>query len=287
MSFLHLTTLAALAINTITTATAQTTDNNDALTNLCNPTDPTTNAPDWSAPCNALASIQYECMYGRNGRDLIGDNNIYHYPEMQPPQAQRACICQSQHNDMLSGCMRCLQGHGGVEGTDWFAQSKYGPLMEAYCDAERPATGNYAYVFYGELVGVDDGDQTAAFSPSSSSSSSLPSTSDPLLANITDVSLYFTPSITGTPAYIPALPTPRSSGGNVTFTSLETSGGLIVATARPDGDDESGSEGEGGGKDGARGTATSSESEGGGLPAITARAEVVGAVGLAALFAVF
>lgn len=274
MSLLRLSTLA-LAISSIT-VNAQSNDD-DALRNLCKPIDSTNNF-DWNAPCNALASIQYECMYGVDGRLLMyapagpgprPDVDDPYLPEMQPYQAQRACICQSQHSDMLYGCMRCLESHGGVEGEDWFSDSKVDALMKSYCDAESPVTDNYAYLFYYSLV---DGDKTAT--PSTASASELPST----VANVTDVSLYFTPSITGTPAYIPALPTPLSSGGNVTYTDLKTSGGLIVPTASQNGD-------EGGNEDTASAT-TSSSSEGGAMPAITAHPEVVRALGLAALFAV-
>lgn len=170
----------------------------DYLEGVCEPADES-GMRDWSAPCNAVISIQYECMYGAAGAKLIrepasetddqtGDDDDG-LPE-QPNDAQRVCFCQSQFADQIAGCMKCHKAHGGVEGSDWFSGDLIDPAVKKYCNASEPTTESFATFFF-DLVSPDNA--TTTETPAASTSAF----SDPI-GNKTDVSLYFTPSVTGT-----------------------------------------------------------------------------------------
>jgi hypothetical protein len=53
-----------------------------------------------------------------------------------------------------------------------------------------------------------------------------------VISTSTDVSLYYTLSVTRSDAFNVALPTPAVSGGDIIYTSTRTSSGQIVPTAR-------------------------------------------------------
>jgi hypothetical protein len=83
-------------------------------------------------------------------------------------------------------------------------------------------------------------------------------------------------------AYIPAMPTPESSGGNVTYTTSQTSNGEIVPTAVGDErETSSGSAQSGGAQSGSATTA----SDAGAMQTAMAQSVAFGALGLAALVA--
>jgi hypothetical protein len=88
-------------------------------------------------------------------------------------------------------------------------------------------------------------------------------------------------------AYIPAMPTPESSGGNVTYTTSSTSSGEIVPTAvgeereTSSGSAQSGSAQSGSAKSGSATTA----SDAGAMQTAMAQSVAFGALGLAALVA--
>jgi hypothetical protein len=88
-------------------------------------------------------------------------------------------------------------------------------------------------------------------------------------------------------AYIPAMPTPESSGGNVTYITSHTSNGEIIPTAVGDeretgsGSAQSGSAQSGGAKSGSATTA----SDAGAMQTAMAQSVAFGALGLAALVA--
>lgn len=170
----------------------------DYLSDVCEPADRSGNR-DWSAPCNAVISIQYECMYGAAGAKFIHSpaqgNDAQHgddddkLPE-QPDEAQRICFCQSQFRDQIVGCMKCHKAHGGVEGSDWFSESLIDPAVQEYCNASTPADQSFGNFFL-EHVPLNNGTTTESAVAQTSTFS------DPIF-NKTDVSLYFTPSVTGT-----------------------------------------------------------------------------------------
>ena len=165
----------------------------DYLSEVCEPVDQS-GARDWSAPCNAVESIQYECMYGAAGAKYIhappqdeDEDNDDNLPE-QPAEAQRICFCQSQFRDQILGCMKCRKAHGGVEGSDWFNENLIHPAVKEYCNASQPADESFGD-FFMDHVSLDAETTSAAAQKSTFS--------DPI-GNKTDVSLYFTPSVTGT-----------------------------------------------------------------------------------------
>lgn len=174
-------------------------DRDDYLQSVCYPAD-ATGEPDWNAPCNALRSIQYECMYGPRGGELIraspqdsnpqydDDAEEVEAPGLQPNETQRVCYCQSQFRDMMAGCMKCNEAHGGVEGADWFSASTLDPVVEKYCDADTAATEGFDTFFYNAVENV---------APTTEAVDSETATVSDPIGNATDVSLYFTASVTG------------------------------------------------------------------------------------------
>ena len=195
MNHLTILALALAGANAAGLSKRQYSESDDYLQQVCAPADEAGNR-DWSAPCNAVLSIQYECGYGTAGGELIrnpprdiddqyGDDD--EGPPEQPYDAQRICVCQSQFRDQVTGCMKCFKDHGGVEGNDWFSPSLIDPAMNDYCNASAPATESFADFLFTHVM--PDGE-----TDTESESSTF---SDPI-GNKTDVSLYFTPSVTGT-----------------------------------------------------------------------------------------
>jgi hypothetical protein len=89
----------------------------------------------------------------------------------------------------LDGCMKCMKAHGGVEGEDWFSASLIDPAMDTYCNASNEATVAFNDFIF-ELV--EGGEDSAT-----ESSEADPTTYTDSVGNATDVSLYFTASVTG------------------------------------------------------------------------------------------
>jgi hypothetical protein len=165
------------------------------LNDVCQPIDES-GARDFSAPCNAMYSIQYECSFGPAGGAMIrgpphDDNDDDVEPGMQPNATQRVCFCQSQIRDMLDGCMKCMKAHGGVEGEDWFSASLIDPAMDTYCNASNEATVSFNDFIF-EVV--EGGEESATATEASEAD---PTTYTDSVGNATDVSLYFTASVTG------------------------------------------------------------------------------------------
>jgi hypothetical protein len=170
----------------------------DYLSEVCEPADQN-GVRDWSAPCNAVLSIQYECMYGTAGGDYIRappqasdtqDEDDGDGLSELPDDTQRVCFCQSQFRDQIAGCMKCHKDHGGAEGSDWFSQNLIDMATKEYCDASKPANESFSDFFL-DHISPDNGTVTE------SSSAQTSTFSDPI-GNKTDVSLYFTASVTGT-----------------------------------------------------------------------------------------
>ena len=240
---------------------------------------------DMSLPCNQLVSIQYQCMGGSklgdswrnassNDEEAEDDDDP---EETLPNEAQRVCICQSQHNDLMRGCADCERAHGGLGPEDWISDDQMKEIMDKYCDANTPATQPYAIAIAQEAAFMGP-DWDSILSTNATSTTY----SDPI-GSSTDVSLYFTPSVTGTPVYIPALPT--GSGSNLTYTSSSTSGGLIVPTAfgsEQDGSSGSKEESSSGSSSGSSETASS---DGGAMQTAMAHPGALGALGFAAMIA--
>lgn len=217
--------------------------------------------PDFNLPCYAINYIEQECLYGSVAAQQMfntSNNDTYYSDNENSPRDQQICFCQSQYFDQLDGCYDCLDKHGLLkfldDANDLPAPSAISSFSASYCQATNTAT-----------VGFDEALESAF--PESSASSSYGtgirsyssdlsptySFTDPI-GNKTDVSLYFTPSVTGTAAYAfsEASPTgsssrahlfpgsstlsvssPTASGSSTaqTTTFATNSAGQIVATA--------------------------------------------------------
>lgn len=261
--------------------------------------------PDWSAPCNAIEAIVWQCMYGpdifkelnRSYSNRDGDSTslqkrallprqIYDVPAdgsdaddsdtpEQDPTTQRTCICESQFFAQVQGCADCYRAHGGGEYAREVGIDSLPSLSSSYCAASATPTAGFAGVFDGAL------------SSASYSTSSTTPISDSL-ANQTAVSLYFTGSVTGTPAYIVAQPTASGTGGNgttVSYTTSEIVSGQIAPTAVANNEDQT-SEGSGANASGALSAAGSGSSTGtssaGAMETAGVKAGTLGIMGFAA-----
>ncbi|KAK5131993.1 hypothetical protein LTR08_000413 [Meristemomyces frigidus] len=198
---------------------------------VCTPTN-STGDPDFNAPCNAVEVLTAECVYGTADLDSI--NSSLESGEdlsMLSNATQRICVCESQFFDQLQGCEACYTGHGFGEYID-ITPSAISSLSAQYCAVTNTPTLGLAYVLFGIATDYQSGVLTK------SSTSTVSTFSDPI-GNKTDASYYFTPSVTGSAAYIvPAQTTSSASGSGSTTgsesavsTSLSTSGGQIVPTA--------------------------------------------------------
>ncbi|KAM0719083.1 hypothetical protein Q7P37_004988 [Cladosporium fusiforme] len=246
---------------------------NDHVSQVCSPRT-STGHMDLNAPCNALLTIQYQCSYGSSVPDILQEpdteDDMEDTPTLLSKETQRDCICQSQHNDMISGCLACFKEHGSTEpGLDATADDIF-TIMDKYCKADEPPTKDYFMAIYEIAENADKSSSTEV-----SSTSTAPATFSDPIGNATDVSLYFTPSVTGTAAYMPVLPTAESSGANATYTSVSTSDGQIVPTAA------GGDSGDGSGSD----NASATESDSGAVQTAMAQVGAMGALGVAALMA--
>jgi hypothetical protein len=183
---------------------------------------------DFNAPCNQAQAILAQCAYGPNALQILtfpfesGD-----YPAFSPnvqklsSATERICICQSQLTDVTIGCLRCNVAHHILHQSKNSEGFMY-EAMQQYCDLDYTTTQSFSEISSGAYSGIFYED----YSPLESYTAEAISTS-------TDVSLYYTLSVTRSDAYDIALPTSAAWPGNfVSYTSTQTSGGQIVPTAR-------------------------------------------------------
>ena len=229
------------------------------LTEVCLPLN-STGYPDYNAPCNAMLAIQYQCAFGpEQGLALINSvfgpnadssSDDFPVPQERDNSTQRACVCSSQFFSQVTGCLACQKGHGdsSAEGvTPQYLSS----ISSQYCAASVTPTAALA-------------DYLANIAEPTSTNTATSSFSDPI-GNKTAVSYYWTPSVTGTAAYL----IPTSTG------ALSTSDGQIKPTATVN--NAAGTSDNGG----AAGTSTSSR----GAAAQTQAAAMAGVIGLAGFVA--
>jgi hypothetical protein len=255
----------------------------DPVSDICLALDETGKS-DMNLPCNQIVSIQYQCLggpkLGDSWRNQSFDNNDdSEETEILPNEAQRVCICQSQHNDLIKGCAECFRVHSGISPENSLTDDQIHEVMDKYCDANTPATESYADVV-SQLLFM--GPNWGEISNSSADSTTY---SDPV-GSATDVSLYFTASVTGSAAYIPGLPT--GSPSNMTYTTSSTSGGLIVPTAvgnEKEGSSSGGEESTSASSSGGSSGSETASSDGGAMQTAMAHPGALGALGLAAMIA--
>lgn len=203
---------------------------------------------DFSMPCWAMRAIEWQCFNGpdafeyfRTRYENLGSRSKDSMQgwEFQSPEVIRTCLCSSQYADMLFGCGSCHKEHGlptRMMRSDQVTLNStlLQDAMRKYCDADTTPTED----------GMDDAMLEVLGSPydpdlqsSDAAETSASSFHDPI-GNATDVSLYFTPSMTGSAAHIIDMPTASfgegetRSNGLYTYSSLPTSDGQVVPTAQ-------------------------------------------------------
>lgn len=148
----------------------------------------------WSEPtrpCETLVAIDDQCITGVDFHHVSNQTGSGCYDEenCQSFEFERTCYCQSQFLDSVKGCYACYRDHGS---DSYFRSVSYDmnalpSIMSDYCDATV--------------------DPTAAFGDYLQQAISIPvpvpspKFNDPLGSSITDVSLYYTPSLTGAEAW--------------------------------------------------------------------------------------
>ncbi|KAK5706492.1 hypothetical protein LTR97_001481 [Elasticomyces elasticus] len=222
----------------------------DYIQHVCNPVN-ATGYPDFNAPCNQIQAITLQCMYGPAGLSALqgdvsdasyGSDDEDNSVETQSNSTQQECICQSQWFNIAAGCNDCYNAHG-ASGSDNIvgdlAPSLFASVSSSYCAVTNTPTMGFDEVLYGLATG------SVASSLASVASTASPSTFSDPIGNQTAVSYYYTPSITGSAAWVLAQATSSatsaggsesgsetaSSSGSSETTSVATSNGQIVATA--------------------------------------------------------
>jgi hypothetical protein len=187
-----------------------------------------TGSPDFNAPCNQYYAIMAQCQYGPQGVDFdVVDTEAFEGWQFQSPATQRTCVCQSQMSDAVVGCMACMNAHKvpslvGGGGDAW--QSYWQTTTQHCCEVDFTPTQGFMEHFQNvqyETFRENDPDDIT-------STSSV--VQDPLGFS-TDVSVYYTMSVTRNDVYDIAVPTPDLAG-KITYTTTRISDGQIVPTAQ-------------------------------------------------------
>ncbi|KAK3680300.1 hypothetical protein LTR78_000678 [Recurvomyces mirabilis] len=221
------------------------------LVGVCQPTNDT-GSPDLTAPCNQVSAITAQCVYGADGLAAFnGDPTSYDNSNsdadvpMLSNGTQRDCVCSSQFFNVLGGCSDCYKAHGvGEDPTSGYVDPAFiSSASSSYCAVTNTPTVGFAEVLYAYVTG-DVGSSLASVASTASVTSTF---SDPI-GNNTAVSLYYTPSITGSSAWVVAQATETpsnstmssgsssesasgSASGSASSAQLATSNGQIVPTA--------------------------------------------------------
>lgn len=264
------------------------------LDEICLPSN-SSGMPDMNAPCNAVQAIYFGCLYGPSylttalsamrasdvrsamkKRQSSNDDDESSLFPMQKPETQRTCFCESQFWDQTLGCEACFAKHGGLD-ADIVDAKQMSTLSSSYCAVTaKPSVGLGEYLL--------------SYSKEAQTTSVPSSFSDPI-GNKTDVSLYYTPSVTGSAAWFVAEATGGSSG-MASFSTTKTSKGQIVATATGnvksgDGDkdssDNNNKDSKASGSAGSSGSSTTNAPNSAQTPFVAAAAGLIGVAGLVAM----
>lgn len=220
----------------------------DYLMGVCQPYNGN-GQPDMNAPCNQMAAITVECVYGASGLQLV-QNALSSSPGSASSTSdqnftpldngtQRICICESQFFPAYTGCSDCFTAHGapdisGDSINGQVSQDVISSASRSYCAATNTPTLGFYEAFASVAANVY---QTSSIGLTAQDTSTS-SFSDPI-GNSTAVSYYYTPSITGSSAWVVAQATESASNGtasgptsgSASSTPLNTnSAGQIVQT---------------------------------------------------------
>lgn len=253
---------------------------------VCMPTN-SSGYPDFNAPCVAVQAITAQCIYGSAGLSLLTGNGYGDPTEEEPAtlsnSTQRDCICESQFFAETLGCEDCYTAHGLAEIAGDVNVGLISSISSQYCAVTNTPTAGIADVLYSYA--------TASSQSTSSASADTSSFSDPI-GNKTAVSYYFTPSVTGSAAYVVAQATGSASTSGITggsassgsasslSTSLRTSDGQIVPTAATN---AQGSASGSGSASSSAATASTTGSSGAGKQEVAAVAGVIALAGVVAM----
>ncbi|KAF2763915.1 hypothetical protein EJ03DRAFT_340176 [Teratosphaeria nubilosa] len=244
----------------------------DYLSSVCMPLN-STSEPDLSTPCWQDYALTYECAYGAPELSAALENvnnGGYGIPDDAVPlsnETQRDCICSSQFFAAFEGCSDCYEEHRASEADASAYAGALESFSSSYCAVTNTPTAGFADALYGIVTGggltesVETAVETSTFS-------------DPI-GNQTAVSLYWTPSVTGSAAWFVAEAT--ETAGSETA-SVRTSDGQIVATA-------AGAASTSGAASGAAGSSKASASSSSSAAGAQQTASVVGVVALAGIVA--
>jgi len=114
--------------------------------------------------------------------------------DCQSDDFQRTCFCQSQFLDNFIGCIRCdlLHSNAGSALVNSVDRDAVSPAMDDYCDPMVEPTTNFGAYLLSVFTTPE-------------STFTVTKWSDPLGFSKTDVSLYYTPSMTGVEAWTTTL----------------------------------------------------------------------------------
>lgn len=229
--------------------------------------------PELTLPCNAIDAIRYECLLGPkiglpyfiarsqgkqeftvDGQTIkIYGNNFE--PHELGNSTQRDCICMSQYFDQSAACRQCYARHGdtqlehlGTYGGLSFEDARVErQFSSSYCAATNTPTADFVHEvrsfppaqpptttnpWNGYATDIPDAYESSIEEAADATSTDI--FRDPL-ANKTDVSLYYTPSVTGSAAYVLGGPTNTADAGTSDFFSTtNVVDGQILPTASPD-----------------------------------------------------
>lgn len=170
---------------------------NDYIQSVCAPTN-ASGSPNLDAPCNVINAISYQCIFGAAGLKAVmaGNQGSFHTPPSSHPAfsnvSQQACVCQSQFFDQAEGCAACRKAHGA---TDWvsgyFPPELIQDFSSSYCAIATNAPS----------IGFALASFSAFASWAANQTQSQTPFSDPI-GSSTAVSLYYTPKITGSAAWV-------------------------------------------------------------------------------------
>ena len=127
---------------------------------VCSPTN-STGGLDYNAPCNAIAAITAECIYGADYTQVLGaasdssDSSAAlqgidaDEPTTLSNATQRTCVCESQFFDQALGCATCYNSHGApADLAGGIDADFFNTISASYCAVTMTPTAGFADYLY-------------------------------------------------------------------------------------------------------------------------------------------
>jgi hypothetical protein len=204
------------------------------VNSICSPMLPN-GAIDLNAPCNQAHAITQECLHGAPGLAVVeapqsDDSTSVSSDNSDGPIfsniTQRDCICESRYFAAEAECGLCQIAHGiyGSQSVNVTAVTAFhAALSTSYCAVTNTPTLGFAEVLFQSVQNALSQATTTISNPTSLYT-------DPL-GNNTAVSAYYTPSVTGSAAWLVAQGTQTPSNATLTSGMTSSSSGAIVMTS--------------------------------------------------------